>query len=280
MEVDKLIDEFEKKLVLQRYSTNSIKNYKSAVKSFLLLAQKKFSNPLEIDEQVIEKYIYWKVDKHKIGSSHQRLIVASIDKFYQSLYNRLLNLKHLYPLRKSKSLPDYITTSEVKRMIDHVDNKKHLCIIKLLYGAGLRLSELINLKLTDINSQDMLIYIRKAKGNKDRVVMLSESLLKDLRDYFMLYKPREYLFEGQGGGMYSDKSVQNVVKDAARKAGIKKKVTPHTLRHSFATHLLEAGTDIRYIQQLLGHQSIKTTEVYTHITDVSKSNIKSPLDML
>ncbi len=280
MEVDKLIDEFEKKLVLQRYSTNSIKNYKSAVKSFLLLAQKKFSNPLEIDEQVIEKYIYWKVDKHKIGSSHQRLIVASIDKFYQSLYNRLLNLKHLYPLRKSKSLPDYITTSEVKRMIDHVDNKKHLCIIKLLYGAGLRLSELINLKLTDINSQDMLIYIRKAKGNKDRVVMLSESLLKDLRDYFMLYKPREYLFEGQGGGMYSDKSVQNVVRDAARKAGIKKKVTPHTLRHSFATHLLEAGTDIRYIQQLLGHQSIKTTEVYTHITDVSKSNIKSPLDML
>jgi len=280
MEVDKLIDEFEKKLVLQRYSTNSIKNYKSAVKSFLLLAQKKFSNPLEIDEQVIEKYIYWKVDKHKIGSSHQRLIVASIDKFYQSLYNRLLNLKHLYPLRKSKSLPDYITTSEVKRMIDHVDNKKHLCIIKLLYGAGLRLSELINLKLTDINSQDMLIYIRKAKGNKDRVVMLSESLLKDLRDYFMLYKPWEYLFEGQGGGMYSDKSVQNVVRDAARKAGIKKKVTPHTLRHSFATHLLEAGTDIRYIQQLLGHQSIKTTEVYTHITDVSKSNIKSPLDML
>jgi len=280
MEVDKLIDEFEKKLVLQRYSTNSIKNYKSAVKSFLLLAQKKFSNPLEIDEQVIEKYIYWKVDKHKIGSSHQRLIVASIDKFYQSLYNRLLNLKHLYPLRKSKSLPDYITTSEVKRMIDHVDNKKHLCIIKLLYGAGLRLSELINLKLTDINSQDMLIYIRKAKGNKDRVVMLSESLLKDLRDYFMLYKPREYLFEGQRGGMYSDKSVQNVVRDAARKAGIKKKITPHTLRHSFATHLLEAGTDIRYIQQLLGHQSIKTTEVYTHITDVSKSNIKSPLDML
>lgn len=280
MDINALIKEFEQKMHLQRYSENSIRNYSSSVKSFLELAKKKFSHPDEIDEKDIEKYILWKVEKQYIGASYQRLIVASIDKFYQALYGRKLKIKHLYPTRKTKSLPNYITKSEVKKLIEVVDNKKHRCIIKMLYGAGLRLNELLNLKLTDINSQDMLIYIRKAKGNKDRIVMLSEDLLADLREYFVLYKPKEYLFEGQSGGIYSEKSVQNVVRNAASKAGIKKKVTPHTLRHSFATHLLESGTDIRFIQQLLGHQSVKTTEIYTHITDISKSGIKSPLDLL
>jgi site-specific recombinase XerD len=142
------------------------------------------------------------------------------------------------------------------------------------------LSELLNLKITDINSGNMVVHIRNSKGNKDRVVMLSNQLLEDLRKYFLEYNPKEYLIEGQGGGLYSEKSVQTVVKDAAVRAGIKKQVTPHMLRHSFATHLLENGTDIRYIQQLLGHSSIKTTEIYTHVTDVSKSKIKSPLDFL
>lgn len=127
---------------------------------------------------------------------------------------------------------------------------------------------------------ERVVHIRNSKGNKDRVVMLSNKLLQDLREYFLVYKPKEYLIEGQWGGIYSEKSVQNVVKDAAVRAGIKKQVTPHILRHSFATHLLENGTDIRYIQQLLGHSSIKTTEIYTHITDISKSKIKSPLDFL
>lgn len=280
MNVEALLREFEQKMRIQRYSENSIRNYLSTMRTFLVLAQKKFSHPGEINEAVIEKYVLWKIEKHIISASYQRLIVASVDKFYRSLFNKELNIRHLYPTRKPKTLPNYLTLSEVKRMIDVVDNKKHLCIIKMLYGAGLRLGELLGLKLTDINSENMLIYIRKGKGNKDRVVMLSETLLKDLREYFKIYKPQEYLFEGQGGGAYTDKSVQNVVKNTALKAGIKKKVTPHTLRHSFATHLLESGTDIRYIQQLMGHQSIKTTEVYTHITDVSKSTIKSPLDYL
>jgi site-specific recombinase XerD len=169
---------------------------------------------------------------------------------------------------------------EVKKLMAGVTNLKHRCIIKLLYGSGLRLSELLHLKLTDIDSKSMIIHIRKSKGNKDRVVMLSNSLLDELRVYFIHYKPTDFLFEGQSGGMYSEKSVQVIVKNAASKAGINKQVTPHTLRHSFATHLLEAGTDIRFIQQLLGHSSIKTTEIYTHITDVMKSKIKSPLDSL
>lgn len=119
-----------------------------------------------------------------------------------------------------------------------------------------------------------------AKGKKDRKVMLSEVLLIDLRLYFTQYRPERFLFEGQNKEQYSGKSVQNVVRQAAQKAGIKKQVTPHTLRHSFATHLLESGVDIRYIQELLGHQSVKTTEIYTHIVDISKSSIKSPLDLM
>ncbi len=280
MDIEKLLIQFEQKLILQRYSPNSIRNYKSSIKSFLEVAEKKFSHPSELDEVSIEKYILWKVQRHKIGSSQQRMIVASIDKFYASIYNKKLNIKHLYPARKSYSLPNYLTINEVKTLTKSSENIKHRCIIKLLYGSGLRLSELLHLKVTDIDAESMIIHIKNSKGNKDRVVMLSKSLLEELRIYYIKYKPVDFLFEGQSGGMYSPKSVQVIVKNAASKAGIKKKVTPHTLRHSFATHLLEAGTDIRFIQQLLGHGSIKTTEIYTHIADVTKSKIKSPLDLL
>ena len=280
MDIEGLLVKFEQKLILQRYSPNTIRNYISAVRNFLEVAEKKFSHPVELDEASIEKYVLWKVQKHKIGSSYQRMIIASIDKFYTSVFNKQLNIKYLYPSCKSYSLPNYLTTVEVKKLIAGVMNLKHRCIIKLLYGLGLRLSELLNLKLTDIDSKSMIIHIRKSKGNKDRVVMLSNALLDELRVYFINYKPVDFLFEGQSGGMYSAKSVQVIVKNAASKAGIKKQVTPHTLRHSFATHLLESGTDIRFIQQLLGHSSIKTTGIYTHITDVIKSKIKSPLDLL
>ena len=280
MDIEKLLIQFEQKLILQRYSPNSIRNYKSSIKSFLEVAEKKFSHPSELDEESIEKYVLWKVQQHKIGSSQQRMIVASIDKFYASIYSKKLNIKHLYPARKSYSLPNYLTINEVKTLTKSSENIKHGCIIKLLYGSGLRLSELLHLKVTDIDSESMIIHIKNSKGNKDRVVMLSKSLLEELRIYFIKHNPLDYLFEGQSGGMYSPKSVQVIVKNASSKAGIKKKVTPHTLRHSFATHLLEAGTDIRFIQQLLGHGSIKTTEIYTHIADVTKSKIKSPLDLL
>jgi Site-specific recombinase XerD len=139
-------------------------------------------------------------------------------------------------------------------MLESVNNIKPACAIKLPYGCGLRLSELLHLKISGIDSESMLIHIRNSKGNKDRVVMLSPALLENLRNYFKAYHPNEYLFEGQGSGIYSEKSVQTIVKTAATKAKITKTVTPHILRHSFATHLLENGTDIRYIQQLLGHR--------------------------
>lgn len=150
--------------------------------------------------------------------------------------------------------------------------------MSLLYGCGLRVNEILNLKISDIDSQSNVISIIQSKGKKDRYVMLPQSILPLLREYFLQYRPSIYLFEGANGEKYSARSIQYFVKEAARSAKIQKVVTPHILRHSFATHLIENGTDIRYVQDLLGHNSLTTTQVYTHITDLSKRNIKSPLD--
>lgn len=280
MEIQSFIIQFEQRLRIQRYSESTIRNYKSALENFLKLVDKKFSSIDEINAAVVEKYIFWMIDKKNISSSFQRTIVASIDKFFCLVVDNPLPIRHLYPKQIKQSLPDFLTPPEVKQLIDATNNLKHKCIVELLYAGGFRLSELLHLKITDIDSHNMIIRINNGKGKKDRVVMLSEKLLNDLRSYFREYKPVEFLFTGQTGGMYSEKSVQSIVKEAASKAGINKHVTPHTLRHSFATHLIENGTDIRYIQELLGHKSVHTTEIYTHITDVSRSKIRSPLDLL
>jgi integrase/recombinase XerD len=159
-------------------------------------------------------------------------------------------------------------------------NLKHRAILITIYSAGLRVSETINLKVNDIDSTRMQIRVEQAKGKKDRYTLLSPKTLDILRLYFLEYKPKIWLFEGPSGQPYSDRSVQSILKDAVKKAGILKRVTVHTLRHSFATHLLESGTDLRYIQSLLGHESSRTTEIYTHITTRGFDQIKSPLDSL
>jgi integrase/recombinase XerD len=173
-----------------------------------------------------------------------------------------------------------LSEQEVKMIFNHVDNLKHKCILSLTYSAGLRLGEVINLKPTDIDSKRNYVIIRQGKGKKDRYSLLSVRILELLRQYYREYQPKEYLFEGQFGGPYSATSIHNILKAAVTKAGIKKRVTVHTLRHSFATHLMENGVDIRYIQTLLGHQSSRTTEIYTHITQRGLGKIKSPLDNL
>jgi len=148
----------------------------------------------------------------------------------------------------------------------------------LIYSTGLRRSELIQLKISDIDSERMVLNIRGSKGKKDRMSLLSENVLKALRNYYKEYKPKEYLFEGTKGGKYSATSVANILRNASHKAGITKSVTPHMLRHSFATHLLEQGTDLRYIQELLGHNSSKTTEIYTHVSKKAINQIRNPVD--
>ncbi|MDW7695924.1 tyrosine-type recombinase/integrase [Flammeovirgaceae bacterium SG7u.111] len=277
-DIAKLVSRFKQQLKLQRYAPNTINAYTNCLQKFLRAFQR--YDLEKVVESNIENYIVHLIEKESISASYQKQMLGAIDKFFNLCFQKKMKLSYLYPQRKAASLPKFISQQEVGRMFKATENIKHLCILKLLYGAGLRLSEVLDMKIKNIDSANMLIHVRNGKGQKDRAVMLSENLLTDLRAYFKLFRPKEYLFEGQKKDRYSEKSVQNIVKRVAKKAKINKAVTPHVLRHSFATHLVEKGTDIRYVQHLLGHNSIKTTQVYTHITDVTKSKIKSPLDDL
>lgn len=276
MVIAKRVETFKQQLSIQRYAYSTIKSYANCLAKFLKAFER--YDLKQVSEKNIENYLVHLINTENISASYQKQLLGTIGKFFELSYQRKLNLSPLYPKRKADVLPKYLTQYEVKRLLAAVSNLKHSCIVKLLYGSGLRVSEVVELKISDIDSERMRILIRGAKGNKDRSVMLSNNLLIELRKYFIKYKPKEYLFEGQIKTNYSTKSIQNIVKNAASKAGIRKRVTPHVLRHSFATHLIESGTDIRYVQELLGHNSIKNTQIYTHITDVGKSKIKSPLD--
>ncbi|WMI64797.1 tyrosine-type recombinase/integrase [Aestuariibaculum sp. YM273] len=269
-------DSYLQKLELKKYANNTVKTYVSCFESFINYYNDQDINTL--DENDIRNYLEYLI-KTERSDSYINQAVNSIKFYYETvlgLPNRFYSIERP---RKSKKLPVVLSKPEVLSIISNANNLKHKCIISLLYSAGLRRSELLNLKLTDIESKRMLIKVRDAKGNKDRYTILSEKVLKDLREYYKQYRPTNYLFEGQNKDQYSANSVGKVVSNTAKQAGVKIPVTAHTLRHSFATHLLEAGTDIRYIQLLLGHNSTKTTEIYTHVAKNSFSSIKNPLDL-
>ncbi|WP_240917374.1 tyrosine-type recombinase/integrase [Flavobacterium columnare] len=173
-----------------------------------------------------------------------------------------------------------LSKNEIVKLFSVLENKKHRLILKLCYGMGLRVSEIVNLKVEHIDSQSMRVLIVNAKGKKDRYTNLPESVLEDLRAYYLEYRPKTWLFEGAYGGNYSIRSIQAVFKSAMKKAKITKTIGIHGLRHGYATHLIEGGADIRFLQKLLGHSNLKTTQIYTHVTDVTLSKIKSPLDGL
>lgn len=181
---------------------------------------------------------------------------------------------------KERKLPLVLSEEEVVRLFDVVNNLKHKAILVTLYSCGLRISELLLLKLTDIQSDRKLVLVREGKGRKDRTTVLGPTTIDLLRKYYLAFRPKVYLFEGRSGIPYSSKSVSNILKSALHRAGIKKPATPHTLRHSFATHLLENGTDLRYIQVLLGHNSPKTTEVYAHVSNRHLRDVRSPIEKL
>jgi len=207
-------------------------------------------------------------------------VINAIKFYYEKVLKGKRETYYIERPRKEKYLPTVLSESEIGSIIGSIDNIKHKCLIMTAYSAGLIVGELLRLKPGDIDSQRMLITIRQGKGKKDRVTLLSKVLLELLRNYYKQSLPQEYLFEGVAGGQYSVSSVQSILKEACRKAGIKKHVTKHTLRHSFATHLLEHNTDLRYIQELLGHTNPKTTQIYTHITTKGLDQLRSPLDNL
>ncbi|WP_394801837.1 tyrosine-type recombinase/integrase [Pontibacter silvestris] len=200
--------------------------------------------------------------------------------FQRVLLRHEVQLNQVERPEKPERLPQVLSKQDVLRILSVTENLKHRCMLQLLYAGGLRIGEVINLKLTDVQSERNLLLIRGGKGKKDRTTLLSQKLLGSLRAYYKVYKPKVWLFEGQTGGQYTVESIRSVFRASKEKAGVKAPATPHTLRHSFATHLLEQGTDLRYIQVLLGHRSSKTTEVYTHITTHALDKIVSPLDNL
>ncbi|RXG12195.1 site-specific recombinase XerD [Leeuwenhoekiella aestuarii] len=230
-----------------------------------------------LNETHIRAYLQRLIRQNK-SNSYLNQVINSIKFYYEVVLGMPNRFYEIERPRKEHKLPQIISKEEVLSLIAHTNNLKHKCIVELLYGSGLRTSELLNLKIEDIDSKRMLVRIKQAKGNKDRLTLLSQNALLDLRKYYKSWKPKEYLFEGQRGGQYSGQAVVNIVKNASLKARIKVSVTPHTLRHSFATHLLEAGVDLRQIQVLLGHQSTKTTEIYTHVAANTFKTIKNPLD--
>lgn len=228
----------------------------------------------------INNYILDLIRNKRISASQQNQRINAIKFYYEKVlgYDKL-QYKIERP-KKKNTLPNILSVNEIKKIIDNTKNIKHKCIVSLLYSAGLRRSELINLKLDSILADQMQIKITNSKGNKDRYVGLSSHLLQLLRKYFQEFKPKIWLIEGQNREQYSPTSVLNVVKNSAKRAGIFRRVTPHMLRHSFATHHLESGTDLRYIQEFLGHSSSKTTEIYTHVAKTDFSKFRNPLDSM
>jgi site-specific recombinase XerD len=261
-----------------RYSKQTIKAYKSLFEEFI--NHYPSTEIDQIDEQKIIAFCQYLVIDRKVSASTQNQAINAIKFYYEKVLGGQRKFYFLQRPDKEKALPTVLNTEEITAILKGTENLKHRAILMVIYSAGLRISELINLKIKDIDTERKQIRVEQGKGKKDRYTLLSPKTLDLLRTYFKAYKPKEYLFEGQGGGAYTARSVQVFFQEICKKVGIKKKVSVHTLRHSFATHLLENGTDLRYIQALLGHESSKTTEIYTHITTKGFDQIKSPLDGL
>jgi integrase/recombinase XerD len=267
-----------RKLEVARYSPRSIAVYLNAVKQ--LFAHYPQKHPNDIRTEDIEAYQHHLATARKASNSYLNQVVNAVRYYYMNVVGDAKRVTFIERPRPERKLPAVLSEAEVTAILRSVGNLKHQCILMLIYSAGLRLSELINLRRTDINPDRKQVVIRSGKGRKDRITLLSTKVLTKLDAYLEEYRPKLFLFEGQSGGAYSDTSVQAIFKKAKAKAGITAPATVHTLRHSFATHLLEKGTDLRYIQTLLGHSSSKTTEIYTHVSTKAIGKIRSPLDDL
>ena len=271
----KQIPKIQQRLIIKRYSPSTVRTYLTCLKNFF--AHFKNHNTETLSKEELLNYLEHLVQKGYSKSTQNQHINAI--KFYYEKY--LEKEKQYYfidrPI-KDKRLPVVMSKEEVQQLLNQVHNLKHKTILILIYSCGLRISELINLKIEDIDSKRMLIQIRNSKGNKDRQVQLTNQILVLIKKYYKSYFPKEFLFNGMHGGKYSSASIQKIIKRMALRAGIRKNITPHTLRHSFATHLLEDGIDIRYIQTILGHSNIQTTQIYTHVSSKHLKNIKNPTD--
>jgi len=266
------------KLERKRYSQNTINAYRAYIRDFALAFEGR--ELAEIDKEEINGYILGLIRKKKISSSQQNQRINAIKFYYEKVLGREREYYDIERPRKIQTLPKILSEDEVLAILRCTTNLKHKAILGTIYSAGLRRSELIKLRKEDILFDKELIFVRGGKGMRDRMLALSESISIVLQKYLEIYKPNYWLFEGPERRQYSPSSISRILYSSARKAGIERRITPHMLRHSFATHLHEQGTDIRHIQLVLGHASSKTTAIYTHVSKRSLANVKSPLDVI
>jgi site-specific recombinase XerD len=274
---EKELNGFGKWLLQKRFSQNTVQTYVEVTGLFLrYIAQKNIES---ISARSIEQFNYDFIFKTRKSVSYQNQCISGI-KHYLNFKGLTVDDIEIKRPHKDKKLPSVLSKTEVKAILDATTNLKHRTLLSLVYSAGLRIGEALNLRHDDIDTQRGLIHVRFAKGRKDRYTLLAPSLVPIIESYINHYKPNHFLFEGRSGEAYTQVSARQVLKKALGLAGIRKYATLHTLRHSFATHLLENGTDIRYIQELLGHNSPKTTMIYTHVSSTNLNQIKNPFDNL
>jgi len=274
-----LLVRFSDYMKAKRYSINTINSYVDCMRIFLNYHSQK--HYLEIDNNDIILFNRDYILKQKLSATYQGQFINAIKLFYTKIPNKRLIIENLERPRTGTPLPKVLSKEDVAKLLASTENIKHKAMLSLIYACGLRRGELLNMQLIDIDSKRGVVNIRHAKGDKDRIVPLSDKILVLLREYFKQYRPKKWLFEGQiAGTQYAETSLNKVFQKAKGKAAIKIPCTLHSLRHCYATHLLELGTDIRYIQALLGHKHSKTTEIYTHVTTKSIQKIKSPFDEL
>lgn len=273
------IEKFRFWLHSRRYSPSTINTYLDSIRTFLRFYA--FKKIQEIDNNDLIRFNNEYILANNYSASFQNQVVNAVKLFFKTIENSPLDIDAIHRPKRAKKLPNVLSKEEVKAILDTPTNIKHKAMLSLIYACGLRCGEILSLKPNDIDSKRNILHVKNAKGQKDRIVPLSEKIIVLLREYYKATKPKYYLFEGQTkGNRYDARSLQNVLKQSIAKTKITKPVTLHWLRHSYATHLLESGTDLRYIQEILGHNSSKTTEIYTHVSTKSLQQIKSPFDFL
>jgi len=272
------MNQFKEWLQSRRYSPNTVATYMDALKAFLRFYS--YKAVAEINNEDVITFNNEFVLKHKLSASYQSQVVNSIKLFFKTIQKTAINVDEIHRPKKPFKLPSVLSLEDVEALLNSLENIKHKTMLALIYSAGLRRSELLNMAVKDLDSKRMMITIRGAKGNKDRMVPFSATILELLREYYKKHTPKTYLFEGQTGDRYSETSLQEIFHQAKDKAKINKSATLHTLRHSYATHLLEGGTNLRYIQEILGHKSPKTTQIYTHVSNEGIGRVASPIEKM
>lgn len=275
---ERALTALEEKLMLEHKRYTTIKTYKNCLKGLLFYYPD--IKPSQITKEQIVQYLLYNIKEKKVSKSTQGQIINALNAFYIRVLNQVEKVQEIERPKKQKKLPNVLSEEEVQRLLKASDNLKHKCMLILIYSAGLRKGELLNLQVNDLNAQRKTLFVKNGKGGKDRYTFYSDTAIKYLEKYLKAYQPKGWLFQGQTGGRYSETSLQKVFQKAKTQSAVNPQITIHGLRHSFATHLVEKGVPLHVVQQLLGHHSIKTTEIYLHISNQYMKELKSPLENL